>query len=102
MNILMIIDTIFTYIHDKDGLYSRIVEFIEYHRMIGINHMILYFRSDQYREELTSIYPPHVLSYIYWPGVAFNRSVLMERFYVCPPSSRPYFTLFILIIKGIL
>jgi hypothetical protein len=50
------------FIHNLDGLTSRIVEYIEYHRLIGINHFVLYFRSTAYLEQLRSIYPPEVLT----------------------------------------
>lgn len=68
------------YVHNIESLELRLVEFIEYHRIIGVDHFFFYDRAGRYSDFLTSHYPPEIVTNIYWPGVAQNRTVIHTKF----------------------
>jgi hypothetical protein len=69
------------YVHSVQSLELRLAEFIEYHRLIGVNHFVLYDRSGVYKEFITDHYPPEIVTHIYWPGIAQDRSILHKQFF---------------------
>jgi len=68
------------YIHNISDLETRLLEFIEYHKLIGFEHFVFYDRSGQYRDFLGNVYPQHTYTHITWPGIAQDRSVIYQKF----------------------
>lgn len=70
-----------TFLHDLlPRIETQLVEFVEYHREMGVTHFMMYDRTGTYGPLLTNLYTPDLITHITWAGIGQDRSVIYSKY----------------------